>query len=405
MFNFIPYILLLVLVIYLGASVLYLLVLAVWGKLFYRNPVQAKPAAAPMQQRVAILVPAYKEDGIIEATALNLLQVTYPADLFDVYIIADSFQPLTLQSLRKLPVHVLEVQFDKSTKTKALNEAFARITEQYDIALICDADNMLAPDCLQLISSAFDQGAQAVQARRVAKNMNSPFAILDACSEAINNNIFRKGTYAIGLSSAVIGSGMAFSFGLLKEILLSIDAVGGFDKVLQLNIVQRGIRIHYLENALVFDEKVGSKQAFQQQRKRWVSSQFVYLKRFLVPGLLQLFKGNLNYFNLAVVNNLILPRVFLLAVLPLLAVAAFFIQAQLFYVVLITWMLYLVALLIALPKAYFNKDLFGAVQHLPRALSAMVSNLFKLKGANNRFIHTAHTQTEINNPLFQEHGR
>ncbi|RFM30182.1 glycosyltransferase [Deminuibacter soli] len=403
MFNTLVYILLLLVVIYFALSVLYLLVLAVWGKLFYRTPVQRTAAEVP-SQRIAVLVPAYREDGIIMATARNLLQVNYPADLFDVYIIADSFQPQTLQSLRTLPLHVIEVKFDKSTKTRALNEAFSRIHEQYDIALVCDADNMLAPDCLQLISRAFDAGAQAVQARRVAKNMDSAFAVLDACSEAINNNIFRKGTYAMGLSSAVIGSGMAFRFGLLKEVMGSLSAVGGFDKVLQLNIVQRGIRIHYLENALVFDEKVGSKQAFQQQRKRWVSSQFIYLKQFLVPGLLQLFKGNLNYFNLAVVNNLILPRVFLLAILPMLSLIAYLLQPQLLYVALGVWLLYLLALTIALPKAYFNKQLLQSLLQLPRAAGAMFGNLFNMKGANNRFIHTAHTQTEINNPIFHEHG-
>jgi cellulose synthase/poly-beta-1,6-N-acetylglucosamine synthase-like glycosyltransferase len=43
-------------------------------------------------QRIAILVPAYKEDGIIVSTALSHLQLDYPRDLFDVYILADSFQ-------------------------------------------------------------------------------------------------------------------------------------------------------------------------------------------------------------------------------------------------------------------------------------------------------------------------
>lgn len=404
MFSNLVYIIILLLTMYTACCVLYLLLLAVWGKLFYRLPVQDNAGEAPTQ-RIAILVPAYREDSIIVSTAKNLLQVNYPADLYDVYIIADSFRPGTIDALKRLPLQVLEVSFDKSTKTRALNEAFNRIKDNYDIAFVCDADNMLAPDCLQIIARCFETGAQAVQARRVAKNMDTSFAILDACSEAINNNIFRKGANAIGLSSAVIGSGMAFSFSLLKEVLRDIQAVGGFDKVLQLNIVKRGIRIQYLENAVVFDEKVSSQQAFQQQRKRWVSSQFVYLKQFMLPGLLQLFKGNLNYFNLAVINNLILPRVFLLLLLPLLAVLAWFVQPAMALTVLLILALYLAALIVALPKAYINKQVLGAVQHLPHAIAAMCRNLFQLKGANNKFIHTAHTQTEINNPLFQEHGR
>jgi hypothetical protein len=50
----------------------------------------------------------------------------------------------------------------------------------------------------------------AVQGHRTAKNTNNSWAILDAISEEINNNIFRKGHRVLGLSSAIIGSGMAF---------------------------------------------------------------------------------------------------------------------------------------------------------------------------------------------------
>jgi len=138
-------------------------------------------------------VPAYKEDSIILSTATSLLNLNYPSELYDVYILADSFQLGTLEKLRQIPVHVFEVSFDKSTKTKSLNEGFKRINKQYDIALICDADNVLQKDFLQKINEAFIDGAKAVQGRRVAKNLDTSFAILDACSEAINNNIFRKG--------------------------------------------------------------------------------------------------------------------------------------------------------------------------------------------------------------------
>ena len=45
------------------------------------------------------------------------------------------------------------------------------------------------------------------------------------------------------LSSAVIGSGMAFEYDGIKKVLGEINAVGGFDKPLQLKMVQQGIRI------------------------------------------------------------------------------------------------------------------------------------------------------------------
>jgi cellulose synthase/poly-beta-1,6-N-acetylglucosamine synthase-like glycosyltransferase len=318
-----------------------------------------------------------------------------------VYIIADSFQPGTLQALRELPLDVLEVSFDKSTKTKALNEAFGRIGQPYDIALICDADNMLAEDFLRRINDRFVKGARAVQGRRVAKNLDSSFAILDACSEAINNHIFRKGAQAIGLSSAVIGSGMAFGYENIRQILGSIKAVGGFDKILQLRIVEQDIKIEYLEDALVFDEKVDSPEAFQQQRKRWVSSQFIYLRQFFLPACRQLLRGNFSYFNLAVANNLVLPRAFLLILPPFLAVAGFFLDRPAGWAALGIWGLYLLSLGMGMPAALVNRELLVAILRLPRAIIVMIGALFHVRKSNKTFIHTVHTKTEISNALFK----
>jgi cellulose synthase/poly-beta-1,6-N-acetylglucosamine synthase-like glycosyltransferase len=109
--------------------------------------------------------------------------------------------------LRELPITTYEVTFETSTKAKALNYAMSQLTEQYDIALILDADNIMATDFITKLNATFDLGYQVVQGHRTAKNTNSPTAILDAISEEINNHILRKGHRALGLSSALIGSG------------------------------------------------------------------------------------------------------------------------------------------------------------------------------------------------------
>lgn len=388
--------------LYCALSVAYLFILSVWGRFFYRK--RFSGTRPDPQTRIAVLVPAYKEDGIILSTAASLLRLDYPAHLYDIYFIADSFQAATLAELRILPVNVFEVFFEKSTKTKSLNEAFARIEKPYDLALICDADNILARDFLKRLDYAFTAGAKAVQGKRVAKNLDTSFAILDACSEAINNNIFRKGTNAIGLSSAVIGSGMAFEYDRIRKVMSEIHAVGGFDKIMQLRVVEQGITIQYLDDALVFDEKVDSSSAFQQQRKRWVSSQFIYLKQFFRPAMRQLFKGNLSYVNLAIANNLVLPRAFLLIVLPLLTIAGYFVGHP--WAIGSMWVLivYLLSLLIALPAILVNRDLLVAVLRLPKAIVMMVLALFQIKKANKTFIHTVHTKTEVSNTLFNDHG-
>jgi cellulose synthase/poly-beta-1,6-N-acetylglucosamine synthase-like glycosyltransferase len=390
-----------ILFIYCTLSVLYLFIFSLSGSLFYGG--SGRQNFTPVK-KIAILVPAYKEDGIIFSTASSLLNLNYPSELYDIYILADSFELVTLEKLRELPINIFEVSFDKSTKTKSLNEGFKRINRGYDIALICDADNILQKDFLQKINDAFCNGSRAVQGRRVAKNLDTSFAILDACSEAINNNIFRKGPNAMGLSSSVIGSGMAFEFFTIRHILSKINAIGGFDKILQLDLIEKGIKIEYLDDAIIFDEKVDSSNAFRQQRKRWVSSQFIYLKRFFFPAFSQLFKGNISYFNLAIANNIVLPRAFLLVMLPILLLIAFF-EGQFWLIsVLILMILFFISMLISLPKVLVNKNLFLAILQLPKAVGLMIGTVFQIHRANKTFIHTVHTKTEVSNTLFNDHG-
>ena len=402
MFELVFKILFLIALAYCCFSVLYFFVFSIAG-VFYKKE---KSNNSGNVTRIAILVPAYKEDNIISSTVQNLLQLDYPKDRYDIYVIADSFEPTTIQQLQALPVNIIKVSFRNSTKTKSLNEAFKNITKPYNIALICDADNILSEDFLRQVNYEFVKGAKAVQGRRVAKNSDTAFAILDGCSEAINNHIFRKGANALGLSSAVIGSGMAFEFNTVKTILSEISAVSGFDKPLQLKIVESGIKIKYLENALIFDEKIDNAHAFKQQRKRWLLSQFTYLREFFLPGCRQLFKGNFSYFNLSVLNNLVPPRVLLAFCLVLLTIVSYAFQpAKIYEIYVVITLLYFITLLIALPVQLVNKKTLLATLQLPRAVLLMLTSLFTLRKAKNIFIHTIHTKNEISNPLYRTNDK
>jgi cellulose synthase/poly-beta-1,6-N-acetylglucosamine synthase-like glycosyltransferase len=391
--------------VYFAITVFYLFSLSLSGRVFSRKLAKAVPdPGAPCTKRIAILVPAYKEDGIILSTAQNHLQLDYPKELYDVYILADSFQEVTVGQLRSLPVEVLVMSFEKSTKIKSLNDALSRISKEYDIVVISDADNVLARDFLKKIQASFLAGDRVVQGRRVAKNMDTPYALLDACSEAINNHIFRKGPNALGLSAPLIGSGMAFDFSIIRELLRGIDSVVE-DKVLQLRIVRAGLFIRYREDALVFDEKVDSQQAFQQQRKRWVSGQFINLRESFFPALGQLLKGNISYFNFGVVNNLVLPRAFLFVLLPALVVAGFFVSPLWGIASAVVLLAYFFSLMIAIPRVLLNKDLLSALLKLPKAIFVMAGTLVQMKKSHKVFIHTVHTKTEISNSLFNENRK
>lgn len=350
------------------------------------------------QRKFAVLIPGYKEDSVIVEVAKQALKQSYSEDFFEVIIIADSFQEETLAELQKLAVKVIEVSFEKSTKSKALNQAMKVIGDGYDVALILDADNIMEDHFIEKVNNAFNQGYKVVQGHRIAKNTNTSFAILDAISEEINNHIFRKGHRVLGLSSALIGSGMAFDYYFFKNTMANVNAVGGFDKELELKLLKNRTKIEYLNNALVLDEKVQKSEVFSNQRKRWLSAQFIYFGRYFVPGLKELFtKGNIDFFD-KVYQMVSPPRVLLLGLVVVISFVYFAINffslENLSGVPAIFWyaslLLTILAFFFAIPKKFYSSKTLRAVLTLPKAFLLMFLSLFKLKGANKKFIHTQH---------------
>ena len=99
----------------------------------------------------------------------------------------------------------------KSTKSKISECRHGAIGNDYDIALVLDADNVIPYDYLSDINDLFaNPEVEIVQTHRSAKNLNNDMALLDAISEEINNTIFRLGHAKLGL----VGCPYRFRYGV-----------------------------------------------------------------------------------------------------------------------------------------------------------------------------------------------
>lgn len=382
----------------LALATLYIFIFSV-ASIFYK---QKKYSDNGNKKKIAVLVPGYKEDAVIVEVAKSALEQDYPESLFDVVIIADSFQDSTLADLNELPIKLIEVSFEKSTKSKALNKAMASLEENYDIAIVLDADNVMAKDFLGKINAAFEHDFIAVQGHRTAKNVNNSWAILDAVSEEINNSIFRKGHRVLGLSSAIIGSGMAFRYNYFKKLMSTVTAVGGFDKEIELKMLKEGRKIVYLDDAVVYDEKVQKSEVFENQRRRWLSAQFHYFRKDILNATKYLIlKGNVDYFDKAI-QFIQPPRILLLGAVGLSSLVFLALNYILKNEVLYSY--YWIALLVlcvlsfvfSIPRDFYNKKTLRAMASLPKGMLTMLMSLLKIKGANKTFIHTQHTSITEN---------
>jgi cellulose synthase/poly-beta-1,6-N-acetylglucosamine synthase-like glycosyltransferase len=364
--------------------------------LFYRQPPYPQK---PVLRRIALLIPGYMEDAVIREVANDALLQDYPADRFDVIVIADSFRKETLAILKTTPIKVIEVAFDVSTKSKALNKAMEQLKEEYDIAVILDADNLMSRDFLWKINASFECGFFAVQGHRTAKNMDTSLAVLDAISEEINNHIFRKGHRVLGLSSAIIGSAMAFRYDFFKRLMLTVTAIGGFDKEIELKLLKEGRTIEYLDDAYVYDEKVQKEEVFSNQRRRWLSAQFIYFRRDIMPSIKALItKGNVDYFD-KTFQFIQPPRILLLGMILFQGVIFFPLNIifndpliyNYFWVSIV--LMCLLAFLFSFPVKMYNRKTLKAMAFLPKSMFLMLGSLLRIKGANKQFIHTKHGET------------
>jgi cellulose synthase/poly-beta-1,6-N-acetylglucosamine synthase-like glycosyltransferase len=378
--------------VYLLSTIPYLFILAVAGRFGRLKTYTTHPRKA----RIAVIIPSYKEDNIILETTAHALAHDYPAEYFTVTVIADHLNKTTIDRLRSLPVRLLEVNWEKSMKAKSLNAALSALAgDQYDLAFILDADNLMSPGCLEKVNHAFQTGWIAIQCHRSAKNRNTSIAVLDAMSEEINNTIFRRGQRALGLSCALIGSGMAFEFHLLREIFASpaIQDNPGEDKEVEVRLISKGLRVEYIEDAYVYDEKVQRKEVFQRQRTRWLATQFENIQPLLSKEMRR--DAIKSVYLHKIFEWLLLPRLLIMLLISLLLLLCGIDAWTGTHILSPAWpwwtipaILYALTLATAIPSSFYNSRTLAALLQVPTLILAMLKALLGIRKNKGGFLHT-----------------
>jgi cellulose synthase/poly-beta-1,6-N-acetylglucosamine synthase-like glycosyltransferase len=376
--------------VYFAANTIYLFFIALCGRL-----IKGKKYGRQMDKyRIAILIPCFREDHIIVDTAFQAKFHDYPESRFSVTVIADKLKPESIAELRDIPVDVMEVNL--SMKSRSLHAALESPTVQNsDLVMILDADNIMAPGCLEKVNAAFHAGFRAIQCHRTAKNKNTAVALLDAMSEEININLFRRGPSRVGLSAAPIGSGMAFKTKLVREIFSTKEILENpaEDREIDMQLMQRDIKMEFLDDAFVYDEKVSNAGVFELQRVRWLEAQVNHVRRFFDPDMKKAQRTVLFYNKFF--QNLLLPRVLTLVVFCFL-IASIIVQ-QMFQIPLLEpapplWIammgLYYLTLLISIPLSFYSMQTMIALSRVPLLMLSMIRAVLQIKKRRREFIHT-----------------
>ena len=311
-----------ILFIWVAITVGYLGIFA-FMSLFARHSETPK---AKKQNRFIILIPSFKSGKRIESTVKSILGQSYPQRLFDVTVIANQEEEITMFHLAQHPITLLTTNFGNDFWAKSLQLAINNLPQFkiYDIVLILDAGNVVEPEFLEQMNDAYDAaGTKAIQAHRLSLNRDTVSARLGAIFEEINNSIFRRGHITLGLSSATASSGIAFDFNWFKENILTFKA-SWKDKELEATLIRQHIYIDYFDKIYVYDEKFRQAEDFNREHGNWI---IIQLRTFL---------RNVKYLPTAIVNRhydlidkilqwMLIPRMILMAIILVMCVAVPFI--------------------------------------------------------------------------------
>ena len=374
--------------IFVACSVSYVVFFA-FISLFYDKEDQVAIHAAALSNRKAkflILFPAYNEDRVIINAVEQFILQDYPKTHYTVAVISDHMQPSTNEQLGEMPIKLLTPTFEKSSKAKAMQYAINHIEGEFDNVVVLDADNVVRPDFLSqlnILCTLYD----AIQCHRCAKNANNDVAVLDGASEEINNTIFRKAHNRLGLSSALIGSGMCFSYELFKKNVFQLSTAGE-DREMEALLLQQEVFIKYAPDIHVFDEKVSSQDNFQRQRMRWMTAQIQSLTSNLPKIPNAIIHGKINFIDKTIQQALI-PRSILIILLLGISIIMTVISPAWSDKWWILFGTLAIALFIALPRQLRISSL-AKVFSIPGLVFRMFKNILHIDRNNTDFIHTEH---------------
>ena len=369
--------------ILISLTVLYLGVFAITS-LFVRHSETPK---AKKQNRFIVLIPSYKGGKNLEMTVKSILGQSYTQRQFDVTVIADHEDEMTMFHLAQQPITLLTPNFERQSRIKSLQLAINNLPQFkiYDAVVILEAGDVVETEFLEQVNDAYEAaGTKAIQTHKLSLNRDSTPARLSAIFEEINNSIFRRGHISVGLSAALASSGMAFEFNWFKDYIQTAKA-NWSDKELEALLTRQHIYVDYFDKIEVYNEKARQAEDFNRQHLSWIWTQIRTIIR------------NIHYLPSAIAKRhydlidkllqwLLIPRIIMMAVIIMMGILVPFIYMS---AALKWWALFAFVLLffaIATPNYLVDEKWDSTFFKMPFVFLSPILNKFKLGRKINEMI-------------------
>ena len=364
-----------ILFFFMALTVLYLGIFA-FLSLFAKDADMPK---AKKENRFVVIVTSHKSGKSLERTVKSVLGQSYAQRLFDITVVADHEDEMTMFHLAQQPITLLTPTFERSTRTKCLQLAVNNLPQFkiYDAVVLLDAGDVVEPEFLEQMNMAYEAArTKAVQAHKLSLNRDTTSARLSAVFEEINNSIFRRGHIAVGMPAAMASSGIIFEFNWFKNYIQSARPSWG-DKELEFSLLRQHIHVDYFDQIFVYNEKVRQAEDFNRQHRRNIIMQLRSILR------------NIRYMPIAMANRhynlidkllqwILIPRMIMMMVIILMCVVVPFIY---FTAALKWWALFAIVIFvfaIATPNYLVDDKWDSTFYKIPVVMFSSILNKFKL---------------------------
>ncbi len=235
----------------------------------YGTPEQIK-AFRPL---VAVLIPAYNEEKVIERTIQGALDLDYPN--LRVVVIDDGSKDRTLEIARRTFAaeeasgRVLILTKPNGGKAEALNYGLEHIADA-EFFVGIDADTIIAPDAvMRMVPHFLNPKVGAVAGNAKVGNRVNLWTRWQALEYITSQNFERRALNTLGAVSVVPGAIGAWRTSAVREVGgYHIDTVAE-DADLTMALLRDGYRVEYEDQALAFTEAPTNANALMRQRFRW----------------------------------------------------------------------------------------------------------------------------------------
>jgi len=238
-------------------------------------------------KRFALLTAAHNEEAVIRYHIESLRKLSYPTELYDIYIIADNCTDQTAEVARREGVNVFERFSTLRGKGFALEWMFNELNKmedkQYDAICLFDADNVVSSNFLSEMNAKLKQGHRSIQGYLDTKNPNDSW--VTACYATAYwsmNRMWQLARYNLGLSNALGGTGLCLEYSLIREYGWGATCLTE-DLEFTMKLLQNGIKTAWAHDCKVYDEKPVYFSQTWRQRTRWLQGHWDVALRYMVP--------------------------------------------------------------------------------------------------------------------------